>query len=150
MSINAISAVLLIVTLGIWGCSSPKSPRTIAVLIPLSGPHAATGEEIRRGVEIELENLRAKTGGGDFRLEIVDTEGQPDKATRLAEDLVERGAVAFLGGVTHPEAEAIARGAAEKGRVFLSLSPSDIPKNKVAVRLLPASVNTAIVLAGFS
>jgi branched-chain amino acid transport system substrate-binding protein len=150
MSVRAISAILLTATLGFWGCSPAENPDTIAVLLPLSGPNAATGEQIRRGVEIEWENLRSGAGEGDFRLEIVDTEGQPGRAAELAQKLVDHGVVALLGGVTHLEAEAIARVAAENDRVFVSLSPSAIPQNKFAFRLLPSTESAAIVLAGFT
>lgn len=140
---------ILAASMTLFGCGSHRSSPVVAVLLPLSGPHAKAGEAVRRGVELEMSRLRSEQGGAEVRLEVVDTEGRASRAAALTEELSERGAVAFIGGVTRAEAEAIGRVAATNERVFLSLSSGFEPTGRYAFRLVPSSEVSAVSLAGF-
>ena len=150
MSTRALASLLLFSLLALGGCTAPDSMPTVAVLVPLSGPHAETGEAVRRGAELEMARLRSEHGDAQVRLEIVDTAGNAARAETLAEGLADEGTVAFVGGVTRDEAEAIARVARENERVFVSVSPDSVPSQRLSFRLVPSSDGAAIALAGFA
>ena len=96
---------LLTVTLlaGAVGAQS-KEPIKIGLAAAVSGGSAASGEAIKRGIQIALDELNAKGGLlGGRRLELVirDDEGNPAKGVTIARELVEREKVAVVFGGLH-------------------------------------------------
>lgn len=92
-------------------------PKTIAVLLPLSGRFAALGEELRAAIEL------APRGGAT--LAFLDTVGDEVSAADAVDRAAARGAVAILGPVGEREGLAAARRAAELGIPIALLSPAD-------------------------
>jgi len=121
--------VLLLVSgaLGLAGCGDPGPPR-LAVLLPLSGEAAVYGEPIRRGILLAEADLRQAREMGlypyDLRIEMVDTQGDPQLAARRLAELYEEGVVGAIGGVSEAEAAAMAAVAEEAERVLLSPTAS--------------------------
>ncbi|MBK9037418.1 MAG: penicillin-binding protein activator [Myxococcales bacterium] len=90
---------------------------TIAVLLPLSGPHAAIGDELRAAIELAPDD-------GARRL-VLDTAGDPARAAAVVDEAVAAGALAILGPVGVREAEAAAARAVELRVPIALLSPTD-------------------------
>jgi branched-chain amino acid transport system substrate-binding protein len=80
-----------------------KEPVKIGLAAAVSGGSAASGEAIKRGLQIAIDEINAKGGVlGGSRLELVirDDEGNPAKGVTIARELVEReGAVVVFGGL---------------------------------------------------
>ena len=96
---------LLALTLlaGVAGAQS-KEPIKIGLAAAVSGGSAASGEAIKRGIQIALDEINAKGGLlGGRRLELVirDDEGNPAKGVTIARELVEREKVAVVFGGLH-------------------------------------------------
>jgi len=94
-------------------------PAVIAVLLPLSGPHAAIGREIEAAVTV------AASSAGGARLRFLDTRGEPDGAAAAVDQAAAAGAVAILGPVGDRESQAAAGRAAQLGIPIGLLSPGE-------------------------
>ena len=84
--------------------AQPKEPIKIGLAAAVSGGSAASGEAIKRGIQIALDELNGKGGLlGGRRLELVirDDEGNPAKGVTIARELVEREKVAVVFGGLH-------------------------------------------------
>jgi ABC-type branched-subunit amino acid transport system substrate-binding protein len=92
-------------------------PAVVAVLLPLSGPYAGLGGELRAAIE-----LAPATG---TRWLYVDTHGTADGAAAAVEAAARRGAIGILGPVGQREAIAAARAAASRGLPIGLLAPDD-------------------------
>lgn len=151
MSLRNIFIALAALAIAVGACSTASAPDpVIGVLLPLSGPHAEVGEELRRGLELELERIRSSQGGVALQVEVLDTEGRPARAEAQAEELVDRDVVAIVGGVTGDDAEVIERVAAKNETVFVSLSPSGSVEGRLSFRLVPAEDDVAVALASYA
>jgi branched-chain amino acid transport system substrate-binding protein len=82
-----------------WAGASIK----IGLAAAVSGGSAASGEAIKRGIQIALDEINAKgglLGGRTLELVIRDDEGNPAKGVTIARELIEREkAVAIFGGL---------------------------------------------------
>ena len=80
-----------------------KEPVKIGLAAAVSGGSAASGEAIKRGLQIAMDEVNAKggvLGGRKLELVIRDDEGNPAKGVTIARDLVEREkAVVVFGGL---------------------------------------------------
>ena len=84
--------------------AQPKEPIKIGLAAAVSGGSAASGEAIKRGIQIALDEINARGGLlGGRRLELVirDDEGNPAKGVTIARELVEREKVAVVFGGLH-------------------------------------------------
>ena len=96
-------------------------PRTIGLVVPLSGKQAAIGYRTMHGLQLGL-GIYGKVQSG-LRLAVIDSEGNPDVARRAVERLVtEDGAMAIVGGVLSKTAPAEAAKAQELGIPAIMLS----------------------------
>jgi branched-chain amino acid transport system substrate-binding protein len=96
--------LLLLPSLAVWPVAAqPKEPIKIGLAAAVSGGSAASGEAIKRGLQIAMDEINAKGGLlGGRRLELVirDDEGNPAKGVTIARELVEREkAVVVFGGL---------------------------------------------------
>ncbi len=83
-----------------------KPPVTVALVAAMSGGSALSGEAIKRGLTVAIDEINA-TGGvlGGRKIELVirDEEGNPSKGVTAARDVIEReGAVVVFGGLHSP------------------------------------------------
>jgi len=80
-----------------------KDPIKIGLAAAVSGGSAASGEAIKRGLQIAMDEINAKggvLGGRKLELVIRDDEGNPAKGVTIARELVEREkAVVIFGGL---------------------------------------------------
>lgn len=89
----------------------------VAVLLPLSGPHRAIGEELKAAIEIYGER------GRGVELVFLDTAGDRARAAARVDEAAHSGAAAILGPVGDAESRAAARRAVELGIPIAVLSP---------------------------
>ncbi len=85
---------------------------TVALLAPLSGPHAGFGQALLNAAQMALFDLSGAPDGGPGALEIAlaprDTGGTPEGALRAAQEAIDSGARLILGPVFSSEVEAVA------------------------------------------
>lgn len=95
-------------------------PKTVGVVLPLSGRNAAVGQRALRGIEL---GLGVNTPGSSFKLAVMDSEGNPDTARRGVERLVkEDNVIAIIGSLLSKNAPAVATKADELGVPNIALS----------------------------
>jgi branched-chain amino acid transport system substrate-binding protein len=110
-------------------CALPASAQTVRIgfISTFSGPGAAQGDQLDRGVKLYM-----KTHGSDLppgvKVEIItrdDTGANPDVAKRIAQELIVRDKVQLLTGfVWTPNAAAIAPLTAEAKVPYISMNAS--------------------------
>src|ERR1044071_6052149 len=78
----------------------------VAIVAAMSGGSALSGEAIKRGLTVAIDEINARggvLGGRKIELVIRDEEGNPSKGVTAARDVIEREkAVAVFGGLHSP------------------------------------------------
>jgi branched-chain amino acid transport system substrate-binding protein len=96
-------------------------PKTVGVVLPMSGRHAAVSQKTLRGIQMGLglyNNIPTS-----FKLAVVDSEGNPDMARRGVERLVkEDNVIAVIGSLLSRTAPAVAAKTSELGVPSIALS----------------------------
>lgn len=99
---------------------SRVSPLTVGVLLPLSGRTGAIGLRALKSIQM---GLGLHYGSSNFKIALIDTQGNLDKARRGVERLVrEDNVVAIIGALSSREAESAALKADEFGTPLITLS----------------------------
>src|SRR6201991_4756550 len=70
----------------------------IGVIVTLSGPAAALGQQVRDGFALAVKDLGGKMGGRDVEVVVADDELKPDAAVTKVKGLLERDKVDFVVG----------------------------------------------------
>src|SRR5579871_3905036 len=70
----------------------------IGVIVTLSGPAAALGQQVRDGFALGVKDLGGKMGGKDVEVVVVDDELKPDAAVTKVKGPLERDKVDFVVG----------------------------------------------------
>ncbi|WP_407159506.1 ABC transporter substrate-binding protein [Bradyrhizobium sp. STM 3557] len=70
----------------------------IGVIVTLSGPAAALGQQVRDGFNLAVKDLGGKMGGKEVEVVIADDELKPDAAITKVKGLLERDKVDFVVG----------------------------------------------------
>src|SRR3978361_903937 len=70
----------------------------IGVIVTLSGPAAALGQQVRDGFNLAVKDLGGKLGGRDVEVVVADDELKPDGAVTKVKGLLERDKVDFVVG----------------------------------------------------
>lgn len=97
------------------------SPKTIGAVLPLSGRHASIAQKTLRGLQLGLGIYGPERS--EFRLAVIDSEGNPDQARRAVERLVtEDHVIAIAGSLLSKTAVAVAAKADELGVPSINLS----------------------------
>ena len=99
-------ALLALAGAGSWSLApaQTKEPVKIGLAAAVSGGSAASGEAIKRGLLIAIDEVNAKggvLGGRKLELVIRDDEGNPAKGVTIARELVEREKAAVVFGGLH-------------------------------------------------
>ena len=92
------------------GVSSVAAQDTvkIGVVIPMTGAFAAVGREVAAGAKLYIQQHGDTVAGQKIELIIRDDASVPDNGKRLAQELIVRDKVSFLGAGTTPTAMAMA------------------------------------------
>ncbi len=89
------------------GCGE-RPPVQVGVVLPFTGPAAAQGRAVRRGLELAAAELALPSARGrEIALETCDSEGDPETAARCARELLGAGALALVGGLGGGEQAAL-------------------------------------------
>lgn len=104
--VSVFLSIVLAVALSAVGpaLAQSKEPVKIGLSAAVSGGSAASGEAIKRGIQIAIDEINAKggvLGGRKLDLVIRDDEGNPQKGVTIARELVEREKVAAVFGGLH-------------------------------------------------
>jgi branched-chain amino acid transport system substrate-binding protein len=70
----------------------------LGVIVTLSGPGGALGQQVRDGFALAVKDLGGKMGGRDVEVVVVDDELKPDAAVTKVKGLLERDKVDFVVG----------------------------------------------------
>lgn len=70
----------------------------LGVIVTLSGPGAALGQQVRDGFALPVKDLGGKMSGRDVEVVVVDDELKPDAAVTKVKGLLERDKVDFVVG----------------------------------------------------
>src|ERR1700674_6031176 len=104
LGVGAVLVVVFAVAPVAW--TQGKPPVKVALVAATSGGSALSGEAIKRGLTIAIDEINARggvLGGSKIELVIRDEEGNPSKGVTAARDVIEREkAVAVFGGLPPP------------------------------------------------
>jgi len=102
-------------------------PKTIGLLLPLTGPHAAIGEMVMKGIWLASGLYSsANKPYDDYRIIVKDTAGDPDTAARVFDELVfDEGTIGIVGPMLTKTSEAVALKAQEYGTPIILLNQSE-------------------------
>jgi branched-chain amino acid transport system substrate-binding protein len=99
--VAAVAAALAALAVGPLPASGAPAdaPVTVAVEGPLTGPQAATGRDMLRGVRLAVREANARGGVLGRRVVLVaaDDRADPSRAVRVARNVARAGAVAVIG-----------------------------------------------------
>ena len=98
--------LLFVVATALPAFTQAKPPVVVALVAALSGGSALSGEAIKRGLTVAIDEINARggvLGGRKVELVLRDEEGNPSKGVTAARDVIEREkAVAVFGGLHSP------------------------------------------------
>jgi branched-chain amino acid transport system substrate-binding protein len=101
-----LALALTLISTAVPGFTQAKPPIVVALVAAMSGGSALSGEAIKRGLTVAIDEINAKgglLGGRKVELVIRDEEGNPSKGVTAARDVIEREkAVAVFGGLHSP------------------------------------------------
>ena len=104
--LSFVLVLAIVVTTVVAGFTQTKPPVVVALVAAMSGGSALSGEAIKRGLTVAIDEINAKggvLGGRKIELVIRDEEGNPSKGVTAARDVIEREkAVAVFGGLHSP------------------------------------------------
>jgi len=80
------------------GQAAAQEKLKIGVILTLSGPAAALGQQVRDGFTLAVKDLGGKMAGRDVEVIVVDDELKPDVAVTKVKGLLERDKVDFVVG----------------------------------------------------
>ncbi|MDB5559461.1 MAG: Benzoate transport innerrane translocator [Enterovirga sp.] len=97
---NRLASLTFAVAVGAFAATSALAQDKVKVglLVTLSGPSAALGQQARNGFELALKDLGGKLGGREAEVIVVDDELKPDVAVTKVKGLIERDKVDFVVG----------------------------------------------------
>ncbi|MCL6640689.1 MAG: ABC transporter substrate-binding protein [Candidatus Rokubacteria bacterium] len=102
----AVAAVAAIAAATTAWTQPVKPPVKVALVAAMSGGSALSGEAIKRGSTVAIDEINARggvLGGRKIELVVRDEEGNPSKGVAAARDVIEReGAVTVFGGLHSP------------------------------------------------
>jgi len=104
--LSFVLVLAIVMTTVVAGFTQTKPPVVVALVAAMSGGSALSGEAIKRGLTVAIDEINAKggvLGGRKIELVIRDEEGNPSKGVTAARDVIEREkAVAVFGGLHSP------------------------------------------------
>src|SRR5436853_3969571 len=104
--LGTVTVVALVLAVGATAWTQGKPPVKVALVAATSGGSALSGEAIKRGLTVAIDEINARggvLGGSKLELVIRDEEGNPSKGVTGARDVIEREkAVAVFGGLHSP------------------------------------------------
>jgi branched-chain amino acid transport system substrate-binding protein len=104
--LGTVIVVALVLAVAATAWTQGKPPVKVALVAAMSGGSALSGEAIKRGLTVAIDEINARggvLGGSKLELVVRDEEGNPSKGVTAARDVIEREkAVAVFGGLHSP------------------------------------------------
>jgi branched-chain amino acid transport system substrate-binding protein len=97
-------ALALVLAVAATAWTQGKPPVKVALVAATSGGSALSGEAIKRGLTVAIDEINAKggvLGGSKIELVIRDEEGNPSKGVTAARDVIEREKPVAVFGALH-------------------------------------------------
>src|SRR3954470_2689752 len=91
-------AGLAILAMAVAGQALAQEKIKIGVIVTLSGPAAALGQQVRDGFNLAIKDLGGKMAGREVEVVVADDELKPDGAVTKVKGLLERDKVDFVVG----------------------------------------------------
>jgi branched-chain amino acid transport system substrate-binding protein len=93
--------VASLVAILLWSAASAAAQGTVKIglIVPLTGPFSAIGQEIQFGARVFVQHNGAMVAGKTIELIIRDDGGLPDNTKRIAQELVVNDKVSVLTGL---------------------------------------------------
>ena len=88
--------------------AAAQAPVKIGVVVPMTGASAAVGREVVAGARLYIQKHGDTISGQKIELIVRDDAGVPDNGKRLAQELIVKDKVNFLGAGATPTAMAMA------------------------------------------
>ncbi|TDJ08714.1 MAG: hypothetical protein E2O68_01565 [Deltaproteobacteria bacterium] len=126
------------------GLSTEMNPRSLGVVLPLSGKKAAFGKRVLLGIDTALKNI---SPDNPITLHIEDSKGNGAVGGMRVKQLVEKEkCAAIIGGLFSDEATKEYLEAKKRGVLFISLSQIYLPKEEKNHLLIeiPGSIESQI------
>ena len=106
MLLGIVAVLAFVFAVATTGWTQGKPAVKVALVAATSGGSALSGEAIKRGLTVAIDEINARggvLGGSKLELVIRDEEGNPGKGVTAARDVIEREkAVAVFGGLHSP------------------------------------------------
>lgn len=139
-------ALVALLALGAPGAAHAQKPFKIAAIVPVSGPAAAFGLGVQRGLELAAEDVGVFTVGGEkYRMEVAtyDTVYAPDKTVAAINRAVYNDGVKYgviIGAGVHPPILPIIRETGFLDFAFAAAGKQITnPENPTAFRIMASS-----------
>ena len=99
-AVFSVAALAILVSVSSCGDTDDPDVLTVGVAFPLSGTYKGHGENMKKGVELAVEEINGSSllGGTELRLVFKDTEGTPDGAVSAFRKLIDEDAVRAIIG----------------------------------------------------
>lgn len=146
MTRRLLLALVALLALGAPGAAHAQKPFKIAAIVPVSGPAAAFGLGVQRGLELAAEDVGVFTVGGEkYRMEVAtyDTVYAPDKTVAAINRAVYNDGVKYgviIGAGVHPPILPIIRETGFLDFAFAAAGKQITnPENPTAFRIMASS-----------
>ncbi len=154
MDLKRIILTVYIAGIAFLGCGKKEQKVRFDAILPLSGSAATYGEAIKKGILVAIDDNKETISSMGYTLvvDIFDSESDPAKATKIARERYEAGALALIGGVTSDEALNMVKVADEFDRILLSPSASAPILSGISrnfFRIWPPDTREALKMAFF-
>lgn len=153
-NVAAAGILVLVLVVAAIGCET-RTEYVVGAVLAMSGSGSTYADDIRKGIDLALEELNAAggIGGLPMRVEFEDSGSNPAQAKAAAEKLMqEPGVAAIIGGVLSSETLAIAPLAQEKRVLLLSpasSSPDITGAGEYIFRIYPSDVVEGTIMADY-
>jgi branched-chain amino acid transport system substrate-binding protein len=93
--------VASLIAILLWSAATAAAQGTVKIglIVPLTGPFSAIGQEIQFGARVFVQHNGAMVAGKTIELIIRDDGGLPDNTKRIAQELVVNDKVSVLTGL---------------------------------------------------
>ncbi len=108
--LTALTMALALVSCGDGQGSPRDEPIVVGVIVSLSGPLGSVGDHLAKSAQLAAREINAAgglLGGRQVELVVVDDRTDPAQAARVAQELLDQGAVAIIGSLSSSATEEV-------------------------------------------
>ncbi|MBO6933759.1 MAG: ABC transporter substrate-binding protein [Deltaproteobacteria bacterium] len=108
--LTALALALALVSCGDGEGSPRDEPIVVGVIVSLSGPLGSVGDHLAKSAQLAAREVNAAgglLGGRQIELIVVDDRTDPAQAARVAQDLLDQGAIGIIGSLSSSATEEV-------------------------------------------